>query len=76
MLLEDLRPGLNTDPLARGQFALCVLRVNPALTAALTGHSTALFQLVENVFHGRPPQNRLHHSLGAHGNKAESRKFA
>ena len=64
------------DPLARRQLALGVLGIHPALPSALTGDSAALFQLVQNVFHGRPPQNRWHHIDEARGNKGQIGKFA
>ena len=43
------------DPLARGQLALGVLRVDPLLAAAQPGLGAALFEFLENVFHVPAP---------------------
>jgi hypothetical protein len=75
-------------PLARRQLTLGVLRVDPALTAALPCDLPTGFKLFENVFHGRSPPEmprgtperptmlRAHHICGTGADKGELSKFA
>ena len=54
-LLERALVEQELDPLARGELAALVLRLDARLAAAGAGLGAALFQLVEDVLHGGSP---------------------